>query len=71
MEMVGEKIILLVLAAVGIALLAVIVALVVIILAGIVPWKASWIPRLRRRVQRSVKHSSEFGESPEERPSKP
>jgi len=71
MEMAAEKVVLFFLAAVGVSLLAVILALVVVILASIVPWKATWIPRFRKRGQRSMKHSPEFRELPEERSSKP
>lgn len=71
MEMAVEKVVLLFLAAVGISLLAAIFALVVVILGSIVPWKATWISRFRKRAQRSMTRSPEFGELPEERPSKP
>jgi hypothetical protein len=69
--MAAEKVVLFFVAAVGIGLLAVILALVVVILGSIVPWKATWIARFRKRGQRSMKRSPEFGELPEERSSKP
>ncbi len=50
--MAAEKIILFILAAVGIALLAVILALVVIIFATIVPWPTAPTARFKKRRER-------------------
>lgn len=69
--MAAEKFVLFFLAAVGIGLLAVIVALVGILLASIVPWKATWIPRIRKRRQAPVKRSPEPGELAGEGTAKP
>ena len=68
MEMAVEKVVLFFLAAVGISLLVVILALVVVILASIVPWKATWIPRFRKRGEGSVKPPTEPGELRREEP---
>jgi hypothetical protein len=68
MEMPAEKVILVLLAAVGIGLVAVIAALAGIILVSIVPRKAKWILRFRKGRQGSLKSSSDprglVGEGP-------